>query len=108
MIRNPKKRSGAFETYESLDRDLYPLLARLTGSQRKVVLSENFRKTADASNNNKVMVAPVITSFSPTTTTAGTKSVLTINGVNFGATRGSGFVEFRRGAGGASYFCAGH
>jgi hypothetical protein len=99
-----EKAFGTFETYESLDRDLYPLVARLTGSQRKVVLSENFRKTADASNNNKVMVAPVITSFSPTTTTAGTKSVLTINGVNFGATRGSGFVEFRRGAGGNPTF----
>ncbi len=31
---------------------------------------------------------PVITSFSPTTTTAGTGSILTINGSNFGATQG--------------------
>lgn len=99
-----EKAFGAFDTYESLDRDLYPMIAGFTGSQRKVLLSENFRKTTELSNNNKVMVAPVVTSFSPTTTTAGTKSVLTINGVNFGATRGNGFVEFRRGAGGPASF----
>ena len=38
--------------------------------------------------------AATISSLSPTVITAGTKSILTINGSGFGATRGSGFVEF--------------
>lgn len=38
--------------------------------------------------------APVINSFSPMTISSGTKSVLTINGVGFGNTRGNGQVQF--------------
>lgn len=49
---------------------------------------------------------PVISSFSPTVTTAGTGSILTINGSNFGATQGSGAVRFRNANSSSSYFDA--
>lgn len=40
-------------------------------------------------------LAPAITSFSPTQTTAGTGAVLTIRGSGFGSSRGGGGVDFR-------------
>ncbi|MCK6691540.1 MAG: IPT/TIG domain-containing protein [Thermoanaerobaculia bacterium] len=49
---------------------------------------------------------PVISSFSPTVTTAGTGSILTISGSNFGATQGSGAVRFRNANSSSSYFDA--
>jgi hypothetical protein len=39
-------------------------------------------------------IAATVSSLSPTTITAGNKSILTITGSGFGATRGNGFVEF--------------
>ncbi|MBK9400158.1 MAG: IPT/TIG domain-containing protein [Bacteroidetes bacterium] len=42
-----------------------------------------------------LLTVPTITSFSPTTVVAGTRTLLTITGSGFGATRGTGFVEFR-------------
>lgn len=41
------------------------------------------------------MATPIIDNFTPTTIPAGTDAILTINGSNFGATQGTGFVEFR-------------
>ena len=50
--------------------------------------------------NQKSALAPGITNFSPTTATAGTKSVVTINGTGFGATKGKvGFYEADEGGG---------
>ena len=47
---------------------------------------------------------PTITSFTPTTRTAGTDSIITISGTNFNSPQGSGFVAFRNAdAGGASF-----
>ena len=47
---------------------------------------------------------PVITSFTPTTTTAGTGSILTISGSNFGASQGAGAVMFRNANSSSGYF----
>lgn len=48
--------------------------------------------------------APIVTALSPTSLTAGTSTILTISGSGFGATRGTGSVEFRNADdGGASY-----
>ncbi|MDU0370774.1 matrixin family metalloprotease [Hymenobacter endophyticus] len=48
--------------------------------------------------------APVITTLSPASLTAGTSAVLTISGSGFGGTRGTGSVEFRNADdGGATY-----
>ncbi|MBO9562416.1 MAG: T9SS type A sorting domain-containing protein [Niastella sp.] len=41
------------------------------------------------------MATPTISGFTPTTIAAGTDAILTISGSNFGAVKGTGFVEFR-------------
>ena len=52
-------------------------------------------------------VAPVVSSFSPLSCPAGADSLLTINGTNFGATRGSSKVQFRdANSGGTTWFDA--
>jgi hypothetical protein len=78
--------------------------AQLSG-QRPQVLRANSRLVAAAkratglktatTNATQQTLAPVITTFSPTQTTAGTGAVLTIQGSGFGASRGSGGVDFR-------------
>jgi hypothetical protein len=50
---------------------------------------------AATGNGGLRTLAPAITSFSPTQTTAGTGVVLTIRGSGFGSSRGSGGVDFR-------------
>lgn len=49
---------------------------------------------------------PVISSFSPTSVSAGTGTVLTINGSNFGATQGSGRVQFANANSASGHFDA--
>ena len=57
------------------------------------------------STQSKATLAPAAITFSPTTITAGTKSVLTISGTGFGATKGK--VSFRNADdGGATYIDA--
>ncbi|HYG15128.1 MAG TPA: PKD domain-containing protein, partial [Bacteroidia bacterium] len=46
----------------------------------------------------------VINSFTPDSASAGTETLLTINGSNFGATRGSGYVGFKNADNGGSSF----
>ncbi|MGB5419424.1 T9SS type A sorting domain-containing protein [Algibacter sp.] len=54
----------------------------------------NFNIESKVSLANKIGLLPIeISSFSPTTASAGTKSILTINGANFGTTKGN--VGFR-------------
>ena len=53
---------------------------------------------------NKLAAVPTITDFAPTTITAGPGSELTINGTNFGAVQGAGFVEFKNGDNGGATF----
>jgi hypothetical protein len=78
--------------------------ARLSG-QGPQVLRANPRLQAAAklaanlktatTNATLQTLAPAITSFSPTQTTAGTGAVLTIRGSGFGSSPGSGGVDFR-------------
>ncbi|GAA4502677.1 hypothetical protein GCM10023172_26320 [Hymenobacter ginsengisoli] len=77
--------------------------AQLSG-QPPQVLRANLRLAAAArhvasltaaANATQRVLAPAITAFSPTQTTAGTGAVLTIRGSGFGASRGSGGVDFR-------------
>ncbi len=72
--------------------------AQLSG-QRPQGLRPNTRLQAAslvvAAKAMQKTLAPAITSFSPTQTTAGTGAVLTIVGSGFGASRGNGGVDFR-------------
>lgn len=79
------------QKYEGINGVLYPEIERYTGAFQRI-------RTApfDGAPGLKPLAAPIITSWSHDTITGGTGSILTINGANFGSTRGSnGKVEFR-------------
>jgi len=60
--------------------------------------------TMSATVSSPISASATITSFSPTTITAGTFTQLTINGTGFGATQGSSYVAFPNADnGGSSY-----
>ncbi|UOR04500.1 matrixin family metalloprotease [Hymenobacter aerilatus] len=95
----------SFRSYPTLDDTFYASLTNLTGQARRVVqanpaLTTARRRVGTAARGQ----APVIAALSPLTTTAGTESVLTITGTGFGATRGTGFVEFRNADDGGATF----
>jgi PKD repeat protein len=90
-----------FKTYASLSTSLYNEVQLATGSTFTVIKPYNafYFPTSLA-----VSAPAALTSFSPTTITAGTFSVLTINGSGFGAVQGTSFVEFKNADdGGATY-----
>ena len=90
-----------FKTYASLSTTLYNDIQLATGSTFTIIKPYN----AFYFPTSLSVAAPAaLTSFSPTTITAGTFSVLTINGSGFGAVQGTSFVEFKNADdGGATY-----
>lgn len=90
------KATDAFNSYSSIE-ELYSRIATQTKIKYRVITKnkELLRATTTKSQKQSNALAPVITSFSPKVASAGTGSVLTINGTGFGATRGDGFVEFK-------------
>ena len=83
------KAYDAFHTYEGISGSLYETIINQVGQAPRVIKKY---KLPTASTHEKG--ADAITSISPLLITAGTNSVLTIKGNNFGATRGAGFVSF--------------
>ncbi|GHA65657.1 T9SS type A sorting domain-containing protein [Pontibacter akesuensis] len=88
---------SVFDSYSST-KQLYEAVTRETGQSYRSI-SRNPSLEAPALENRqqaqKAPLAPVITSFSPTVASAGTGTVLTINGTGFGNSRGDGFVAFQ-------------
>jgi hypothetical protein len=82
-----------FRTYPAVDATFYQGIAALTGQARQVLQAN----TALAKGQAPVRrgMAPILTSFAPTSLSAGTGAVLTIVGDGFGSSRGSGAVQFR-------------
>ncbi len=94
-----------FRTYEGIESDVYTAVTGLTGRSYRVIaenteLANSYRQTEAAAPD----ATPTISSFSPNPVTAGTGAILTINGTNFGAVRGTGFVEFATGDSGGATF----
>lgn len=86
-----------FNTY-LVEPNLYKQLTTLTGKPYTVV-------GVYAEPIPSISAAPTITSFTPDSLSAGTKSVLTITGTNFGSTRGTSTVGFKdANNGGSSLF----
>jgi len=83
------KASDAFHIYEDVPNQLYTQIEQAINQRHQKISSFNFDKAVVAQQPS---LAKNITSFSPTTTNAGTQSVLTINGSGFGLTEGT--VEF--------------
>jgi hypothetical protein len=86
FVRYDKSKNIAidpFKVYNDIEVDIYGFIQAEMGRKHTTVqafdVNDMFRKPSGRS------VPPVITSFTPTTITAGTMSVLTINGSNFGS-----------------------
>jgi hypothetical protein len=71
-----------------------PKLLRVNPRLQAATMRMANSKTVTA-NSTQQTLAPVISTFSPTQTTAGTGAVLTIVGSGFGSSRGNGGVDFR-------------
>ncbi|MFN8143097.1 MAG: IPT/TIG domain-containing protein [Bacteroidia bacterium] len=102
--------STPFFQFSSITGQLYNEVMSYTGIQfqqveTNVKLNQSIQQLAvPKTGGNTTQAVPTITNFTPTSITAGTHSILTINGTNFGATRGTGFVEFKNANdGGATY-----
>lgn len=76
--------SDPFDEYQNKS-SLYNLVSKNTGI--------NYRYSEENISND--VSSAIISSFSPSTITAGTQSLLTINGNGFGVRRGSATVQFR-------------
>lgn len=83
--------------YDEVTTDLYDLIEQNTQQEHYSIAPFSFDKKARTRLPSN---AKNITSFTPTTITAGTESILTITGSNFGATKGS--VEFANADNGGS------
>ncbi len=90
-----------FDTYNNISTDLYPAIQQLTGINYIQVKAVNPFQQAVSSGNSTQAVA-AITSFAPTTITAGTQSVLTINGTSFGTTPNASMIGFKSADNGGS------
>jgi hypothetical protein len=87
--------SEPFRIYSGIESDVYDSIIEITRSApREVALNVRLARLATSQSPLGPNVVPTLSSFSPTTITAGTDTVLTIVGTGFGATQGTGFVEF--------------
>jgi hypothetical protein len=93
---NPNNRnvSDIFNRFTNID-ELKRSVQNISGETARIFIPE-LRNNLPETNGS---TAATISSLSPTVITAGTKSILTINGTGFGATRGTGFVEFTTASG---------
>lgn len=81
-----------FQVYHNVSTDLYPMIEQMAGVNYTPVKTVNpFQQPAV----NSTQAVAAITNFSPTTISAGTYSVLTINGTGFGATANASLVAFK-------------
>jgi PKD repeat protein len=86
--------SEPFNTYQNASGTLYGTISQLTGNNYSVIKSTNpFQANSSIQNTTQAVAA--ITSFSPTTITAGTFSVLTINGSGFGSVSTPSLIAFK-------------
>ncbi|MGI4760704.1 MAG: hypothetical protein ACRYF0_08365 [Janthinobacterium lividum] len=110
--------SEPFGRYANIEETLYRAVAAGTGvAYRDVAPNARLQGAAEQLQRRTATItlavtAPTISSFSPTTVTAGTSSintasasgVLTIVGAGFGNTQGAGYVQFKNAdTGGSSY-----
>jgi PKD repeat protein len=92
-----------FKIYDGIENELHPLIKGITKRAAIIIAPNPYLETLrrrggginNQNNNRSILATPTITSFSPTSISSGTSSNLTITGTNFGATQGSGFVEFK-------------
>jgi hypothetical protein len=82
VVRNP------FSAKKGITSSFYNEIMKYTNSKYIEVAKFNTQIIGNASNQAKGLLAPVVTNFSPSVASAGTKTVLTIDGTGFGITQG--------------------
>jgi PKD repeat protein len=102
---NDGSANDPFKKYTNIETDLYGFLQQQI--QHSYVIVQPFDVNDSRNNldeNKSITTAPTITSFTPTSITAGTASTLTINGTGFGATQGTSTVNFENADDGGSTY----
>ncbi|MBQ4820917.1 matrixin family metalloprotease [Aquimarina sp. MMG016] len=94
--------SDVFNKYQSITKELYPKIQRVTAKRFRTLQKRPTVADRTTTNAKALLATPAISNFSPTSASAGTQTVLTINGSNFGTVAGT--VSFpNANAGGLSY-----
>ena len=97
--------TNTFRHRKGITSSFYNDIVKITKKDYKQISSFDVKKQQRKQTQKNSLLPPASITFTPTTITAGTKSVLTINGTGFGATQGK--VGFRDADdGGASFFDA--
>jgi hypothetical protein len=93
---------NTFSQRKGIQESFYKEIQRITNRSYNVLVDFNVIKTQKKRNQKNSLLPPANITFSPSTITAGTKSVLTINGTGFGASQGK--VGFRNADDGGATF----
>ena len=95
--------ADVFKQYPDIKNDVYDKITSITAKKYDVLQAFDAYSIVNNNSTNKMLVLG-ITGFAPGTVTAGTKTVLTIDGTGFGAVQGTGTVGFKNSDdGGATY-----
>jgi hypothetical protein len=94
------KATDPFYNYNDINRDVHTTISGIVGQPMRAIKAYDHYKMV---RGNSARVTPSITSFTPDTITAGTRTVLTINGTGFGADTGSYNVWFRNANAGSGF-----
>jgi hypothetical protein len=95
---------SVFDTYTSVD-ELYNQITKTTGTNYKTITENTIlAQPVQQPRTENITTPSAIISFTPKVASAGTKTVLTINGTGFGSSRGSGYVSFRDADAGGTTF----
>lgn len=92
-----------FRTYADIQTELYDVCSPVSHNQYRTVKPYDLMNSV-ARQGDETQAGLSITSIAPTTLTAGTGSVLTINGTGFGAVQGTGSVGFKNADDGGATF----
>ncbi len=96
-----------FKKYRNPEQELFKKIKSVSGSSPIFTKQASlFSLNPGAGTPANMALPPSITSFSPSSISAGTFSVLTINGSGFGATQGSSTVQFFDSDNGGSSYTA--
>lgn len=93
---NNQTASDLFHTYDNIKTNVFKSITNYSQQKMRILKNEDLTKAVDNQNEQQKNVNSLaITSFIPTTITAGTKSILTISGSGFGISQGLSTVGFK-------------
>ncbi len=99
-----KTAATPFNNYIDIENDLYQSISKQIGKSVRVIKSVDLNQLGADVQNSIGKSGGSINAFNPITISAGTNSVLTIDGVGFGAIRGSSYVGFKNADDGGNTF----